>query len=202
MVFESLDSIDWGSLDGCYHSAEELPHLLRSLQSVVPEIRERAIEEISSAVFHCGTVYPVSSVVIPFLFELLENEEVQDKENVVCLLTAMAHCCPYLETNVDGAEHRSQIEAELRKKGQTFAEGLERERELVESVKSEIAKRFDLIYPYLRSSDDFFVRLSVAGALCVFREFAKRLRPDLERVLESEKHEDVRNTIAEAMATK
>jgi HEAT repeat protein len=176
-----------------------MPHLLRSFLSPVPEIREWAIDEISSAVFHSGTVYPASLVVIPFLFELLEDEEVQDKEHVVCLLTAMAGCCPYLQTNVTSAQERGQIDAALRKEGKTFEEALRRERELVQSVKSEIAKRFDLIYPYLRSSDDFFVRLSVAAALREFPAVAQRLRPDLERALQSEMDEHVRNAIAAAM---
>jgi hypothetical protein len=67
-----------------------MPEFLRSLLSPVAEIRERAIEEISSAVFHSRTVYDVSPVVLPFLFELLENEHVLDRENIVCLLTAMS----------------------------------------------------------------------------------------------------------------
>lgn len=199
-ALDSLDSIDWGTLKGCYRPAVEMPEFLRSLLSPVAEIRERAIEEIGSAIFHQGTVYDASPAVIPFLFELLDNEEAQDKENIVCLLTAMAGCCSYLETNVNSEEERSRIDAELRKEGKSFEEALQHERDLVQSVKSEIANRFDLIYPYLRSSEDFFVRLSVAGALCTFPEIAKRLRPDLERALESETHEDVRSVIAAAMA--
>jgi HEAT repeat protein len=198
-LFETLDSIDWASLDGCYRSAAEMPELLRSFLSPVEEIREWAIDEISRAVFHCGTVYSASPVVIPFLFELLENEEVQDREQVVCLLTAMAGCLVYEETN---EEYRRLADAEARKEfGITDEESLQLARELVRAVKSEIAKRFDLIYLYLRSSDDFFVRLSVAAALGEFPDIAKRLRPDLERALRSEKDEHVRNAIKAAMGT-
>ena len=179
-MLESLDSIGWGSLNGCYRSASDMPEFLRSLLSPVTGIREWAIEEIGSTVIHQGTVYDVSPVVIPFLFELLENEEVQDKEDVVCLLTAMTGCCPYLETNVTSAEERNRIDAEFRKEGATYEEELHRERVLVQAVKSAIVKRFDLIYPYLRYPDDFFVRLSVAAALGQFPEIAARLRPDLE----------------------
>lgn len=200
-MLESLDSIDWGSLRGCYRSAADMPELMRSFLSPVAEIREWAIEEISSAVIHQGTVYDVSPVVLPFLFELLENEEVQDKEAVVCLLAAMTGCCPYLETNVTSAEERSRIDAKFRKKGTTYEEELHRERALVQAVKSEIAKRFDLIYPYLRYPDDFFLRLSVAVALGQFPEIAARLRPDLELALQSETDEHVRNAIAAAMVT-
>ncbi len=200
-MFETLDSIDWGSLDGCYRSTADMPELLRSFLSPVAEIREWAIEEIGSAVFHQGTVYRASPVVVPFLFELLEGEEVQDKEYVVGLLTAMAGCCPYLETNATSAEERSQIDAELRKEGRTYEEALRGERALVQAVKSEIAKRFDLLYPYLRYRGDFVVRLSVAVALGQFPDIAARLRPDLEKALRSEKDEHVQNAIKAVMGS-
>src|SRR5262249_8727234 len=98
-LLESLDSIDWGSLDGWYGPAAAVPGVLRSFLTPIAEIRDWAIEEISSAVFHQGTIYSASPAVIPFLFELLENEEVRDKEEVVTLLTAMAGCCVYEETD-------------------------------------------------------------------------------------------------------
>jgi hypothetical protein len=199
-MFEALNSIDWESLSGCYNSAEEMPHFLRSFLSPVPEIRDWAIDEISSAVIHQGSVYDVSPVAVPFLFELLENEEVEDKEQIVHLLTSMASCGVYEESN---EEYRSRIDAELRQEqGITYEESLQSERELVRLVKSEIAKRFDLLYPYLRYRGEFHVRLSVATALNEFPEIANRLRPDLELALQSEKDEHVRNAIAMAMADK
>jgi hypothetical protein len=198
-VFESLDSINWDSLHTGERSAADMPQLLRSLLSPVPDIREWAMDEISDAVIHQGTVNAVSPVIVPFLFELLEDEDVPDKEQVVTLLTELARCCVYEETD---EQYRRTLDADLRQEsGITYEESLDRMRELVRAVKSEIAKRFDLIYPYLRNRDDLFVRLSVATALCEFPEIARRLRPDLERALHSEKDEHVRNAIATAMST-
>jgi hypothetical protein len=200
-LFESLETIDWGALNGCYQPAANMPELLRSFLSPAEEVRRWAIERIGSAAFHQGTVYSVSPVIIPFLFELLESEEVQDKEYVVGLLTALSGCCPYLETNVKSADERGQRDAEFRKDGTTFEEELQRERELVQAVKSQIAARFDLIYPYLRYPDDSWIRLAVAEALERFPRIAVRLRSDLERALQSENDKYVRDAIAAAIAS-
>jgi len=197
-VFESLDSIDWDSLHAGDSSAADMPQLLRSLLSRVPDVREWAMDEISDAVIHQGTVDDVSPVVVPFLFELLANEGVRDKEQIVGLLTEMAGCRVCEETD---EEFRRALDAELLdESGITYAESLERMRESVRAVKSEIAKRFDLLYPYLRFRDDVYVRLSVAVALSEFPEIARRLRPDLEKALHSEKDEQVRNAIATALS--
>ena len=87
-MFETLDTIDWGALNGCYQPADDMPELLRSFLSPAEEIRRWAIERIGSAVIHQGTVYTVTPTVLPFLFEHLESEEVEDKEYVIGLLTA------------------------------------------------------------------------------------------------------------------
>jgi hypothetical protein len=196
-VFESLDSIDWGSLSAGDRSAAEIPELLRSLLSPVPDVREWAMDEISDAVIHQGTVDDVSPVVVPFLFELLDSEGVRDKDQVVALLTEMAGCRACEETD---EEFRRALDDELRQEsGLTYEQSLERMRESVRAVKAAIAERFDLIYPYLRHPD-VFVRLSVAAALSEFPEIAKRRRPDLERALRSEKDEHVRKAIAAALA--
>jgi len=201
-LFESLDTIDWGVLTGCYQPAADMPELLRSFLSPAEEVRRWAIERIGSAVFHQGTVYSVTPVVLPFLFELLENDEVQDKEYVVGLLTALSGCCAYLETNVTSAEERSQRDAEFRKSGSSYDEELRREHALVQGVKSEIARRFELIYPYLRFPDDAWIRLAVAEALGRLPKIAAQLRPDLEAALQSENDKYVRNAITAAMASK
>jgi hypothetical protein len=197
-VLESLDSIDWASLDLGDDSATEMPHLLRSLLSGVREQREWAMDELSEAVIHQGTVNEASPLVVPFLFELLEGEQVRDKEQIVALLASMAGCCVYEEPD---ANFRRTLDADLRKEhGISYEESLDRQRALVRAVKSEIAKRFDLLYPYLRYRRDMFVRLAMATALAEFPEIVQRSRPDLEAALRSEPDEPVRTAISAALA--
>jgi hypothetical protein len=191
-LLDTLDSIPWGALNGCYRPAAELPECLRSLLSPVSEIRQQAIEEIGSAIFHQGTVYEVTPVVVPFLFELLENDGVQGKENIVCLITALAHCHCMIDSD---EEECKRLDAVFRNEGSSFEAESRRQLEWVRVVKSTIANRFDTIYPYLRYPDDFYVRLSVAEALVRFPEIVERLRPDLEKALESETDEYVRDML-------
>lgn len=201
-MLETLDTIDWGALSGCYKPADDMPELLRSLLSPAKEVRRWAIDRIGSAVIHQGTVYTVTPVVLPFLFELLEAEEVEDKEYLIGLLTALSGCCAYLETNVTSAKERNQRDAEFRNSGSSYDEELRREQALVSAVKSEIARRFDLIYPYLRYPDDSWIRLAVAEALERFPKIAARLKPDLEKALQADTDKYVRNAISAAIAIK
>ena len=196
-MLDTLDSIDWAALNGCYRPATDMPDYLRSLLSPVPEIQERAVEEIGGAIFHQGTVYEVTPVVVPFLFELLENDGVPGKENIVCLITAVAHCQSMTDS---GEEERERLDAVFRNEGSSFDVESRRESGWVRAVKSTIANRFDTIYPYLRYPDDFYVRLSVAEALVRFPGIVERLRPDLESALESETDEYVRDMIGSVLA--
>jgi hypothetical protein len=199
-MFESLDSIDWESLavgeDG---PVAEVPNLLRSLLSPDEEIRDWATDELGDAVIHQGTVSEVSPLVIPFLFELLENDRTPDKVRIAMLLTELAQCVYYEET--DAAFRRSLDESLREELGITYAESLRRQRESVNRVKRQIAERFHLIYSYIRYRGDFQVRISVVAALNEFPEIVKRLRPDLEQVYQSEKNEHVRAAIATLMGT-
>src|SRR5262249_39578440 len=153
-------SIDWNSLQGCYKRATEMPVFLRSLLSPAAEEHRWAMEEISSAIFHQGTVYEVTPWVIPYLFELLEDDGVAEKDSLACLLAAL--------TDANSAE-------------KIYAD----------TVKREIAKRFDSVYPYLRSSD-IWVRMSVLDALGRMPDMMGRLRPDLEALYKTEDDQEFR----------
>jgi hypothetical protein len=199
-VFESLESIDWESLAVDEDSpVADMPKLLRSLLSPNEEMRDWAIDELGEAVIHQGTVSEVSPLVIPFLVELLEYEHTPDKLRIAMLMTELAQCVYYEETD---PEFRRSLDENLREEvGITYEESLRRQQESVDRVKAQIAERFDLIYPYVRYRGDFQVRISVVAALNEFPDIVKRLRPDLERVYQSEKNEHVRAAIATLMGT-
>jgi hypothetical protein len=194
LILETLDDIDWSHLQGCYQPATEVPEFLRALASRSCEIRDRARAELWSAIFHSGTVYEVTASVVPFLYELLENDDVLEKEHIVYMLATLANAQSYFAWHANDPTRAAQWAAILAKQGKTLADELSRELGYVAAVKHAVAARLDALYPYIRSSEAE-IRWAVAEALRNFPEIAARLSPDLQAVLKNETDNSVREAL-------
>ncbi|MFF8731379.1 HEAT repeat domain-containing protein [Streptomyces sp. NPDC015171] len=90
-MFRGIEDVDWASLGHAYtDSATDVPDLLRGLASDDPERREIALDGMYGAVLHQGTVYDSTVACVPFLFELIANEAVAGRGDVVALLHSIA----------------------------------------------------------------------------------------------------------------
>lgn len=78
-MFETLDNVDWKSLEHAYGSAEDVPDLIRQLLSQDAKVRSDVMWHLYGNVFHQGTRYPATPYVIPFLIELCLNPEILDR---------------------------------------------------------------------------------------------------------------------------
>lgn len=78
-MLETLEKIDWKSLEHAYGSAEDVPDLIRQLLSQDAKVRSDVMCHLYSNVFHQGTRYPTTPYVIPFLIELCANSEILDR---------------------------------------------------------------------------------------------------------------------------
>jgi hypothetical protein len=193
-MLDALDAVDWGSLQGCYTTAEEVPRFLRALLSPSADEREWGHEELLSAIWHQGTVYEVSAAVVPFLYELLEADGVPDKWPIADLIATVANARSYLEVHARTPEEVAQTEAILARDGKTFSAELARELGHVAAVRA----GFDVLYPYLRDPDPD-VRGAVARAVGFYPEVAAQLLPDLEAALQEEPDEYVRAVLEEVV---
>ncbi|MHC3467857.1 HEAT repeat domain-containing protein [Streptomyces sp. 7R007] len=88
-MFTGIDAVDWASLRHAYGSAEDVPGLLRGLASADPAEREVALDGMYGAVHHQGDVYDSTLACLPFLFALVEHEEVPDRGCIVELLVSI-----------------------------------------------------------------------------------------------------------------
>ena len=61
---------DWAALEHAYGSAEDVPELLRTMESVDADEREAAMDELVSSLFHQGDVYSASAAALPYLARL------------------------------------------------------------------------------------------------------------------------------------
>lgn len=89
-MLEKLDSINWRKLKHAYGSASDVPKQIRALTSQDPKIRKDTIWSLCGNIFHQGTRYQATPYAIPFLFELLQSDEVKEKENIIFLLIKLA----------------------------------------------------------------------------------------------------------------
>jgi hypothetical protein len=101
-MLENLDAVDWASLTHAFGDATDVPGLLRSLLSSDSQVREETMGELFGNIWHQGTVYPATAAAVPFLYELLNAPEVQDKADIALLLACIADGSGYLEVHAVG----------------------------------------------------------------------------------------------------
>jgi hypothetical protein len=89
-MLEQLSSITWSELSHAYGSAEDVPQLLRDLASPDEQLRSRAQGTLYTNIYHQGTVYQGSAYAVPFLLELLREETVPEREELLILLAYLA----------------------------------------------------------------------------------------------------------------
>ena len=89
-MLKKLDKIDWKSLTHAYGTATDVPCQLRSLLSDDPHLRGEAISDLFSNIYHQGSLYPATRAAVPFLYELLLSDEVEDREQIADLIASIA----------------------------------------------------------------------------------------------------------------
>ncbi len=82
-MLEDLDNVDWGKLD-----FPELPKLIRDLTSSDNKIREHAYDELYDK--GLSDLPRAAPYVVPFLIELLNQNNIKQKETILLLLMQMA----------------------------------------------------------------------------------------------------------------
>ncbi|GLZ08232.1 hypothetical protein Acsp03_56980 [Actinomadura sp. NBRC 104412] len=107
-----LDEVHWASLEHAYGPAEDVPDLLRALASESADERDKAGHELYSNIFHQGSRYEATAHAVPFLAALAAAPQIQDRADIVHLLSAIAigYDEAYLPNGVDIEGWRAGIE--------------------------------------------------------------------------------------------
>jgi tetratricopeptide (TPR) repeat protein len=88
-MLEGLDRVDWSKLQHAYGSAEDVPALLRALDSAESKERDGAFHALYGNIFHQGTRYAATPHAIPFLVELVSQPA---PKSTAELLGLIVHC--------------------------------------------------------------------------------------------------------------
>ncbi|MDB6121572.1 MAG: hypothetical protein JWQ71_565 [Pedosphaera sp.] len=101
-MLAKLPEVNWGRLVHAYGAADDVPGLIRGLASSRPKWRRKAMQELYVNIWHQGTVYEATGYAVPFLIGLLEAEVVQDKPEILMLLSEIARGNSYHEVHQHG----------------------------------------------------------------------------------------------------
>src|SRR5262249_1664891 len=82
--------IDWAKTNHAYGPATDIPDLLHMLESNEKSERQNAMWELYGNVFHQGTRYPASAVIVPFLVALAANPAIHDRGEIIGLICSIA----------------------------------------------------------------------------------------------------------------
>jgi hypothetical protein len=190
-----LDAVDWQALSHAFGSAENVPQLLRKLISTDPDTRCEAFDELTNTVWHQGTVYSVSSHVVPFLIAMLSSPDTPDKRLPAVLLAMLADGSSGLEVHALGdSPTAARMRAWLAEEGRDLEAELAQEREWVKETRLAVGEAVPLLLPFL-SDKEPGVRESVALGLARYPERADGLLPPLTAALHREIEEYVRKAI-------
>ncbi|MBO0867264.1 MAG: hypothetical protein J2P15_01745, partial [Micromonosporaceae bacterium] len=109
-MLDGIGEIDWARYTGAYGPATEAPDILRAMASPDPETAREGRFEFSSSIWHQGTVYPVTVVVVPFLVELAITPGVQRRDHLLHMLGDL--CDPDRSYGSDQPAVREAISAD------------------------------------------------------------------------------------------
>jgi hypothetical protein len=89
-MLEQLSKVNWAGLSHAYGPATDVPGQLHALASPDVDERNKARWELYCNICHQGTRFPASAYAVPFLFELLNHNDVHDKDGIIRLLLSLA----------------------------------------------------------------------------------------------------------------
>src|SRR5258708_21404584 len=182
-MLQQLSSIDWSELSHAYGPANEVPQLLSDLTSHDEPTRSRALGSLHTTIYHQGTVYQASAYAAPFFIELVQQEEVPRRDEILLLLAHLA---------TGDAYHRQHMQFydEERKQDPTFQQEMAAQMFWVEKT-HEAVKDGIPIYVQLLKHQDVRIRMGASRVLGAFSREAAQLLPILFACLLHERDQRV-----------
>src|SRR5262245_57168476 len=145
-MLEGLDDISWTDLHHMFGQADDVPRWFRDLFSPIRDVQDMAMTELSDNLYHQGTVTEATYKAIPFLFELVESNEVKKvKTRIALLLMWIADSWTGSPTN-----------------------------DICDKCRQLIGEKLDVLLPYLRHKEPT-VRGMLVNALVRYPEKRERL---------------------------
>ncbi|MBB6037174.1 hypothetical protein [Phytomonospora endophytica] len=82
-MLDTLDTVAWSSLSHAYGDAADVPDLIRRLRTPA---NEEALHALYGNIYHQGTTYEATGPAVPFLLEVLADEDSPGRDHLCGLL--------------------------------------------------------------------------------------------------------------------
>ena len=193
-MLEELDNIKWSTLHHAYGAADDVPDLLRAALSSDNAVRDNAINDLYSTIWHQGTIYEATAYAVPFLINMFSSPTTPDRTAIAGLIACIASGRGYLEVHARPGWGEDQWRSILDKKGKNLEDEIKREAAVTTAVKHEVKKALSLLTSYLTDPDPQ-IRASIAETLAAFSEYREAHLQVLEQALAREADDEVRERI-------
>jgi hypothetical protein len=180
-MFDTVDTIEWPSLETAYGTAAAIPGALRDLASLDGEVRAAAWEILWSELEHQGTVYQASAYSASYLVAWLSEVRGEEKPQLVTLLAILARGNSYKRQHLNLAD-------EQRKQDPHFQQEMAEEIRWVELTHQAVREGIELYLAFL-DDQDLHVRMATTYLLASFPEDQARLTPPIQADLMQETDE-------------
>lgn len=186
---EDIDAVPWGRLKDAYGTSEKTPGRLKRLISSDADERRDAFDELTSTIWHQGSVYEASLHAIPPLAALLKRERVPDPAIILELLTLLGTGSGW------HTAHQHVLLVQRAFPADERAAELEKESEIGREIHEALGRYLDLVLALLRAPGEK-TRLQAGTLLTLFPERAESLTAPLQEVLQRDESMRVRaNTL-------
>ncbi len=144
-ALHGLDEVNWAMVRDAYGPATSVPAMLRALVSPNAKHRQFACCWACETLWHQGNVFSASAAVIPFLYKLLEEDGLQDKEYIAVLLATIAEGePPFLNCATDAAK-AAEWRAIFAKINESLDEKISEARAIAAEIQRQLTRRPDLL---------------------------------------------------------
>ena len=86
----SESPVNWAETTHAYGPATDIPDLLKMLESDERSERNEARWQLYGNVYHQGTRYPASALIVPFLVRLAANPAIHERDEIIYLINGIA----------------------------------------------------------------------------------------------------------------
>lgn len=191
-MLDGLQNILWNQLSHAYGSATDVPDLLRALASDQKDVRDEAIYELYSNLWHQGTVYEATAYAVPFLIELLNAPSIFGKDQILSLLEALSTGSSFLDA------HQVLDRFHNERNTEEFQADRLRELEWVKAAHREVLNGTP-VYLEMLSHSELLVRAMAPYVLATCLERVQEIEPALQRQFTLESEPVVKTSIIMAL---